>query len=371
MQIEQFDRLVRGLYDGVMAPEGWCAVLDQLRILTESAQVAFLVLDKRTNTTVIADIANFDLPFIEDYQKNFARSDPGQLAVERTALGQWYVDVRDLGLGTIRSHDFYQVFMRTHGMGSVLTTPLLRDDNTLAGLSFLTGKEQRNSQTEITQRFALLMPHLLQATALRWRFRDLSRLAQLGQHVLDHVKAPVLVVDAKASIVYANHAGQLWLNEKQQPFSQQAIRKKSDIGAGLRQLARQICDTKHSAPSVGGLKLKSLGDEAPTYLVGLPLRDAHPLSLQWSQPIGIIVVHELSARKTTGLQIMRQLFGLTPAELRVLEVLPTQDSLHASAVVLGVTHETVRSQLKSIYQKTDMHTQMALSRLILQFSQVH
>lgn len=369
MQTEQADRIIRSLYEGILAPEGWQGVLGQLRELTESEQTLFLVRDKHSNNIAIAEIACLDLPFIEDYERTFSAIDPGTRFVEKTPVGEWYVDERDFGLELMRRHDFYQQFFRDHGMSTYMTTPLFRNARIEAGLSLVKGAGSRYSQPEDAQALAPLMPHLLQACALRWRFKELSHLAQLGQHVLDRMQAPVLVVDAAANVLFTNRAGQQWLGRKQQPFSRQAMGRQSDLGAQLQRLARKICDSKRQTPNAGGLKLESCGGaDAPAYLVGLPLRCDHPIAQQWSQPVGLIVVHDLSRQHTLWPCLMRQLFGLTPAELRLLEGLPQHDSLSELAATLGLSLETVRSQLKSVFQKTGVRTQAALARLIVQFS---
>lgn len=41
------------------------------------------------------------------------------------------------------------------------------------------------------------MPHLIQAAELRWRFQELARLAQRGEHLLNRATQPVLVINEK------------------------------------------------------------------------------------------------------------------------------------------------------------------------------
>jgi LuxR family transcriptional regulator, maltose regulon positive regulatory protein len=47
---------------------------------------------------------------------------------------------------------------------------------------------------------------------------------------------------------------------------------------------------------------------------------------------------------------------LTPAERRVLELLPTELSLKEIASHLWVSHETVRTHVKDIYRKLEVHS---------------
>jgi DNA-binding CsgD family transcriptional regulator len=49
---------------------------------------------------------------------------------------------------------------------------------------------------------------------------------------------------------------------------------------------------------------------------------------------------------------LKNRFGLTPAEARLVLRLMAGDSLRAAAKALGIQYETVRTHLKSIFQKT-------------------
>jgi DNA-binding CsgD family transcriptional regulator len=53
-------------------------------------------------------------------------------------------------------------------------------------------------------------------------------------------------------------------------------------------------------------------------------------------------------------------FDLTPAEARLVVHLVTGTSLKSSAKALGVSHETVRRQVKSVFRKTGTHRQSEL-----------
>jgi DNA-binding CsgD family transcriptional regulator len=59
-------------------------------------------------------------------------------------------------------------------------------------------------------------------------------------------------------------------------------------------------------------------------------------------------------------------FRLTPAEARLAMHLASGDSLRDAADALGVTYNTVRAQMRAIFDKTDIHRQADLVRLLHQ-----
>jgi DNA-binding CsgD family transcriptional regulator len=62
-------------------------------------------------------------------------------------------------------------------------------------------------------------------------------------------------------------------------------------------------------------------------------------------------------------------FGLTAAEMRVAGLIAEGKNAHQAARHLGRSYETVRNQLKSIFDKTDTRRQSALAILVVRMEQ--
>jgi DNA-binding CsgD family transcriptional regulator len=62
---------------------------------------------------------------------------------------------------------------------------------------------------------------------------------------------------------------------------------------------------------------------------------------------------------------LKNRFGLTPAEARVVLRLVSGDSLRLAAKALGIKYETVRTHLKSIFQKTGTRRQAELVIVVI------
>ena len=77
-----------------------------------------------------------------------------------------------------------------------------------------------------------------------------------------------------------------------------------------------------------------------------------------------IVFVDLDARPKAPEEHLIKAFGLTPAEARLAARLLGEGSLETAAARLGVSVETARNQLKSIYGKTDTHRQAQLVALL-------
>jgi DNA-binding CsgD family transcriptional regulator len=81
-------------------------------------------------------------------------------------------------------------------------------------------------------------------------------------------------------------------------------------------------------------------------------------------PIAVTVsVRDPDKVRSAPARLYQALYGLTRAEARLAALIAEGRSLTEAAAMNGVTRETVRSQLKSVFQKTGANRQTELIRL--------
>lgn len=79
----------------------------------------------------------------------------------------------------------------------------------------------------------------------------------------------------------------------------------------------------------------------------------------------ILVVTVVRPRQVPSPEILKGLFGLSPAEARVAHGIAAQRTVETIADHSGVSRETVRSQLKNVLAKTGTKRQVELAALLL------
>ena len=364
MNLSLSEEIMRSLYKGVFDQAEWKSAVEKLRWLTNSEQVALVLWDAKIDETQIADLCRPDKLLIDDYERNYARLDPTKQIVHKFDVGQWYLDVRDMGLDAMRQSAFYQEFMRSHGLASILCATVMQEGSLYGALSFNGGKHGPGFESSDIDLLGRITQHIQHAVMLRWQFQKLARQAQLGAFMLERFQVPVMVVDADGKIVLSNASAESWLSRTHARFTGRA-----SVSLQIKSIAQRICDPNQPMP-VAAMKSGTGTERNPCYLIGLPLGPNHPLACQWPGPVGVVVVHQASEKKAPWEELFRELFRLSPAETRLIQCLADHDSLYDAALTMGVSKETARSHLKAIFQKTGVRKQAALSRLVVQLSQL-
>jgi len=178
--------------------------------------------------------------------------------------------------------------------------------------------------------------------------------------VLDFSLSLCAMVTGGSEIVYANQAMIEWLGRDSSVLCDRAGRLTAKDPEAAKQLRSWIAATV----SAGGAPVQFLtierDDDPPIILRAHEFRDAR--QGEGSQPLAMISVHDALASRSLG--DLSRLFELTAAERALVEHILSGASMINAEAALGITANTARTHLKSIYRKTGAHNQADLVRLL-------
>lgn len=197
----------------------------------------------------------------------------------------------------------------------------------------------------------------------RWRHLCIISL----QPTVEGARCPVVQVDQTGQVLWqntlaqeslANHAGLVLRAGRLRARSRAADR------------ALQTAIAWAAGALAGPTKRVALGQAGVTG-GAIPVLAAEaedgPSILCWVQPIdgAIVVSFDNAAEIERRLTSAALIFGLSPSQQRLVHLLAEGQGLAQSAKAMGVSVNTLRTQLARIFDKTGVHTQAALLRLML------
>ena len=222
------------------------------------------------------------------------------------------------------------------------------------------------------ERIQLLAPHLVRASEVMQRLRNAQTKKSGGLAALEELSAGVLVLDERGAVTYSNPAARRILAE--------------DDGLKLRNGSRLVAaDTRAQKALEAALADCLQPDIEPRDCsrgVRVPRRSKRPdyivqiaalatrtdLRAIGTPGAAIVFISELDSEIAVDEALLRQLYGLTPAESRLGQLLLNGETISSAARYLGVGETTAKTQLQHIFQKTHTHRQPELVKLLLTIS---
>jgi DNA-binding CsgD family transcriptional regulator len=263
-------------------------------------------------------------------------------------------------------NDFFAQFGIEHGMFALLGCNEAR----FAGVSLYRDKSRAQFTTSDLEVLQFLTPHLQRVFTLGLHFSELrSRSAGL-ETALDMLPTGVIFFGAKGEIVLMNRRASAFVAEKdgllvtrgglraERPAESSLLEKRIGQAAAMLN-GRGLCP--------GGIVMISRRSRPPLQIQLSPIRNAGVVA---SKPIAAVAfMSDPLQQKRPPQELLRALYGLTPAECRVSLLLGDGHAPRKIANMVGVTDNTVRSQIKSIFSKTGVKRQGELIRLLMSNSE--
>ncbi|MDF3935597.1 helix-turn-helix transcriptional regulator [Pseudomonas citronellolis] len=354
---ERYDHLIGLSYDCVLEPESWRPLLASLVEHSGRQQGALLFWDQSESGAHASEIHLCDPAAIAAYNREFCHIDPSRRFMLDRAVGDWYHDVRDFGLPHIGRDPFYQEFHRPNGMLHVSCLKLHEQATSGIYLSVLTSVGARFPNQGEQRLLQRLSPHLLRAARMFEQVNDLRAELAKRDLLLDRHPNPLWLLDVDGRVLYCNQAAQRCLARRDSPFLSRFGRlaaRQQDVR--LQALLRQA-GGRSGRRRAGWLRLPG-GDGAE--LLATPVAAEARFNQPFQKPLVLLTLLEQAAQGA----MLADLFDFTAAEQRLATLLvqgltPEQCASHA-----GVSINTVRSQLRALFRKTDTGRQAELVHLL-------
>lgn len=207
--------------------------------------------------------------------------------------------------------------------------------------------------------------HVARALSLNQSLTGRLRRYQAATGLLDGIPLGILLVGNGSQVHLANHIGQEILDEKDGFFIERDLLTTplpKDTNRLRKIIGRVAAAGVDSARMpVGVLRLERPSFARAWMIVIIPVAG----TIGSGGPMAALFVSDGERTPSIPPGIIEKLFGLTPAEARLLGGLVDGYSLDDAAELFGVSKNTLRNQLNQVFRKTDTSKQSELMRLVL------
>lgn len=357
--------LVEQIYATIERPTGWRDVLAELVSTFDARSGRLLVLDSAARKVHNSYKLNIDDSFHENYVNHFVNLCPWRPELRQKPVGQMYSTFLDFSCPQpdfLRS-EFYNDWAKPQDIAHGLLGTVYQDSR--INIQLLLQRTHRHGHFTAEEKAATtrLLPHIRRALRLRAMLEDslllletrrLSLPDNTGWLMLEH-SGHVVEMNGQAEHVIAAcpslqlESGAL---SSHKPVVQARL---------LERLL--IASNSSSCADSGPLKL-AMQDGGQLDIEFIPA-DRLTSTLAFGTHGRVLVTFNVTPSQQSASHVSASQFGLTRSESAVAEAIAAGSGPAEIAAARGVSVETIRSQLKSIYSKTGVHSQRALVSLLL------
>jgi DNA-binding CsgD family transcriptional regulator len=360
-------QLLSTLYAAPTMPELWADFLRGTCAEMGATNAALIAHDTATNEhRVFGSLGDSIKQSAGQYAKRYWEFDEWtsrgtlRLATQRVLIGSEVWPETEF-----RRSVFYNEFLKLYDIGSVAGVGMGSMPGKFEVLSVYRSPSDHDFNAENIALLEMLRPHLQIAMATRRRLTALeSRLTDLESafHLLE---SAVVLLDLEGRIVLANHMARsiLSLNQGLCLKNSRLIVQSQHEATTLRDLIAKATATAAFRGQGGGgaMPVRRVGKRSLQVLVS-PIRSEG--SMLPGRAVVAVFLSDPERNPAVPAEMLRTLFGLTPAESRLAISLFEGHSLSEAAELNRVSRETVKSQMRGIFAKTGTRRQADLVRLI-------
>lgn len=364
---QELSNLLGTVYDAASDPSLWATFTEKLARRTKSTSAALLVQVFGQGLYSLSNSWRLPERFVREYQEHYHSLDVwAEVVFLRKPSGYICTSQSLCPLPNLKRTEFYNDSLAhgniEHGMFALAEN----SKSCLASVCLYRDKSRTEFTDSDLRILEFIAPHLQRAFKLHRQFSELKAHSPGAEVALDMVPTGIVLLGPREEIVLMNQSARLLIAEHDGLLATQSgLQAEQTIeSAALTRTIRQAARTSNGKGfSAGGAVLVSRRTRPPLEIQVSPVRSSDTSLFQKAAVI-VFVKDPQNQQRAVG-KTLHALYQLSPAESRVALLLSDGRAPREIADTVGVTENTVRSQMKSIFSKTGVRRQGELIRLLL------
>jgi DNA-binding CsgD family transcriptional regulator/PAS domain-containing protein len=368
--VEKFSDLIGGIYDCVIAPDHWTEVLNAIRMEFGFA-TALLTAYSFTNVTIGVNAASGTDPVpalaqtSREYAADIVELWGGFERIRQYPLGEPIIRSQAVPDEIILGNRYYREWARPRGLFDAVGVALVREKTIIGNAMF--GQHESGGAIEDVQISGLrvLAPHIRRAVTISNLFDMKTVEAATFSATVEALTVGVVLADEESKIVHANAAAEAMLAAGN-PILTRHGRIAVASATTTTSLQSAIAQAAKDEAALGqkGIGIPILRESGePLVIHVLPLQRGHMRAGLVQRAAAAVFVASASGPPQMSHVALNQLYDLTPAEVRIFELICEGHTRDAISSQLGVSVSTVKTHLFHVFEKTGCRRQVDLVRL--------
>jgi DNA-binding CsgD family transcriptional regulator/PAS domain-containing protein len=362
-------RLLTTLYSAPMQPELWDVFLAEFANSANVYKAALLSHNFRAGEHSIS--ASYgdsvrDADRIRAYENYYSQFDEWTRRVPRRVFAPAiFQGVEIWPEDAFRTSTFYNEFLAEGDICGIVGLVVSGSETNFEALSLFRGPRENPFDREHRLLLQTITPHLQSALAIRRRFLALESKVSDLETALDQLGTALVLLDEDARPILVNRAARQIFDRRDGLYLSTArlsAQRSSENGRLREIVAKAISAGRSKSAEHGGAMLVSRADKRPLQVLAAPFISQSSVAPKLA--VAVVFISDPEKKPTFRSEILREFYRFTQAETRLAALLADGHSLNEAAELHSVTQETVRSQLKAIFQKTGTKRQAELVRML-------
>lgn len=365
LPVAEFSELVRLVYEGPFERIPWQSALMQLRALVDARFVSLSLMPALPDqdSVVITSTLNGIEVINRRIKPHYVINPFNNLPNDRMVTVEEF-----LGKGVWEQSEFYRRQIARTGIRYFMGADIRSSEGVQCVFRVARVKGQQPFSESDKALSEMVLPHLKLAVHIRSLLDRTESERMVYSNAVERMLIGTIILDEKGIITKISLATQKILDRKDGiEVVNGTLRLHS--ASENRELQRMIEKALGAAGAEAALFTTALSVSRPSGRAKLSILvrpiPLGPISPGVHRPSVAVFIRDPESPLETPEDVVRQLFGLTPAEASLALLMANGLSLEEAAEKLDIRKNTARAHLRSIFSKTGVTRQTELVRVLL------
>lgn len=231
------------------------------------------------------------------------------------------------------------------------------------------------------ERLGILVPHVSRALGVMTRLRNMELRIASSLSALDQLSSGVLLFNERGAVVFANPAAKR-ICDGEDGLGLRHLTGSSSLGEVVTNSNNTQAKLNQAILSAVSPDIMEMAHFSRAVMVERPSgRQEYTLNFSslvapnefgsgLDVPRAIAFITDNAEPIRLDAELLKKTYGLTPAEICLTEVMAEGLTVDEAADRIGISRNTAKSQLRSVYIKTNTNNRARLMRLIMSLAQI-